>query len=125
MLQRHIVNPEIGFAEAVTTSGAGRTIQLSGNVGFDAQGAIASGGIEAEARQTFANLEATLERAGATLDDITKITAFIVDVEDYPGYAAVRGEVFADRLCASSTVVVAGLVVDARIEIEAVAFVGD
>ena len=123
MIQRQVVNPELGFAEATIVSGTGRVVHLSGNVGFDEDGKLVPGGIEAEARQTFANLERTLERAGGSFDDIVKIAAFIVDRGDYPGYASVRQELFAERLPASSTVVVADLVVDARIEIEAVAFI--
>jgi 2-iminobutanoate/2-iminopropanoate deaminase len=125
MITRQVVNPAAGFAEAVGVTPPGRTIYLSGNVGFDEGGTIVPGGIEAEARATFANLERTLQRAGGTLDHIVKVLAFIVDVADYPGYAKVRQEIFADRLPASSTVVVRGFVVDARIEIEAVAFIPD
>jgi len=125
MITRQVVSPSAGFAEAVTATAPGRTVYLAGNVGFDSNGAIVPGGIEAEARQTFANLERTLARAGGSFDHIVKILAFLVDVEDYPGYAKVRAELFADRLPASSTVVVKGFVVDARIEIEAVAFIPD
>jgi 2-iminobutanoate/2-iminopropanoate deaminase len=124
MIQRQVIDPAAGFAEAVISTPPGRTIHLAGNVGFDADGNIVEG-IDAQARQTFANLEATLERAGGTLDNIVKILAFIVDIDDYPGYAKVRAELFADRLPASSTVVVKGFVVDALIEIEAVAFIPD
>jgi 2-iminobutanoate/2-iminopropanoate deaminase len=125
MIERQVVNPDIGFAEATITSGAGRVVHLSGNVGFDENGQIVPGGIEAEARQTFANLEQTLERAGGSFDDLVKLTTFIVDMNDYAGYARVRQELFAGRLPASSTVIVAGLVVDARIEIEAVAYIAE
>jgi enamine deaminase RidA (YjgF/YER057c/UK114 family) len=124
MIKRQVVNPAAGFAEAVTSAAPGRTVHLAGNVGFDADGNIVEG-IEAQARQTFANLEATLKRAGGTLDNIVKILAFIVDLDDYPGYAKVRAELFADRLPASSTVIVSGFVVDALIEIEGVAFIPD
>jgi enamine deaminase RidA (YjgF/YER057c/UK114 family) len=126
LIERQVVNPAAGFAEAVVIPGpGGRTVYLSGNVGFDEEGNIVPGGIEAETRATFANFERTLERAGGTLDDIVKIQAFIVDLEDYAGYAKVRQEIFADRLPASSTVQVSGFVVDARIEIEGVAFIAD
>ena len=126
MIERQVVNPAAGFAEAVVIPGpGGRTVYLSGNVGFDGEGNIVPGGIEAETRATFANLESTLERAGGTLDHIVKILAFIVDLDDYAGYAKVRQELFADRLPASSTVQVSGFVVDARIEIEGVAFIPD
>jgi 2-iminobutanoate/2-iminopropanoate deaminase len=126
VIERQVVSAQAGFAEAVIVrQSGGRMVYLSGNVGFDEQMQIVSGGIEAEARATFANLERTLQRAGGTLDNIVKILAFIVELEDYAGYARVRQELFADRLPASSTVRVSGFVVDALIEIEAVAYIPD
>lgn len=126
MIERQVVNPAAGFAEAVVVKApGGRTVYLSGNVGFDESGSIVSGGIEAEARATFANLERALARLGGSLDHMVKLLAFIVDLDDYAGYAKVRNELFADRLPASSTVRVSGFVVDARIEIEGVAFIPD
>jgi 2-iminobutanoate/2-iminopropanoate deaminase len=125
MITRHVVDPSFGFAEAVTSTGPGRTIHLAGNVGFGEDGKLVAGGMEAEARATFANLRRTLANAGAGLEHIVKILAFIVDLDTYPDYMKVRAEVFEGNLPASSTVVVKGLVVDALIEIEAVAFVPD
>jgi 2-iminobutanoate/2-iminopropanoate deaminase len=123
MIERRIVDPANGFAEAVVVHSAGRTVYLSGNVGFDSDRTVVPGGIESEARATFANLAETLARAGGSREHIVKILAFIVNIDDYAGYAKVRTEFFGDALPASSTVVVKSFVVDARIEIEAVAFI--
>jgi 2-iminobutanoate/2-iminopropanoate deaminase len=122
-IDRLTTNPSWGFADAVTTSGAGRTIHVSGNVGFGDDEKVVSGGMGAEARATFANIEKTLQNAGADMSHVVKITAFVTSLENYGEYAQVREEVFGDRLPASSTVQVAGLLVGAQIEIEAVAFV--
>lgn len=122
-IDRLMTNPSWGFADAVTTSGAGRTIHISGNVGFGDDGKVVSGGMGAEARATFANIERTLGDAGAGMSHVVKITAFVTSLENYGEYAQVREELFGDRLPASSTVQVAGLLVGAQIEIEAVAFV--
>ena len=65
----------------------------------------------------------TLEASGAKLSDIIKITAFITDLDAYPEYAKVRLELFGDHLPSSATVQVAGLLVGAQIEIDAIAFV--
>lgn len=113
------------FAEAVSVREAdGRWIHVSGNVGFGPDGrTVVPGGIEAEARATFANIADVLQRSGATLEHVVKLLAFIVDVEDYAGYGRVRQETFAGHLPASSTIVVSGFVVEARLEVEAVAFV--
>jgi 2-iminobutanoate/2-iminopropanoate deaminase len=124
-IERVTTNPAAGFADAVTTSGSGRTIYVSGNVGFGAAGKVVDGGMGAEARATFDNIERTLEAAGAKFSDIVKINAFITDLDEYPAYAEVRAERFGDELPASATVEVAGLLVGAHIEIDAVAFVAD
>lgn len=122
-IERHVSNPATGFAEAVTNSGPGRLIHVSGTVGFGEDGKIVSGGMGAEARATFANIASTLEAAGASLADVVSITAYITNIHGYPEYAEVRSELFAGHLPASATVQVAGLVVNAQIEIDAVAFV--
>ncbi len=77
----------------------------------------------AEARATFDNIERVLQAAGADFSQIVKINAFITDLDEYAAYADVRAERFGDKLPASATVEVAGLLVGAHIEIDAVAFV--
>jgi enamine deaminase RidA (YjgF/YER057c/UK114 family) len=124
-IERHTSNPAIGFSDAVTTVGPGRVIYVSGNVGFGDHGSVVAGGMEAEARATFANIERVLGAAGASMSDVVKINAFITDLDSYPEYAKVRLEVFGDKLPASATVQVAGLLVGAHIEIDAVAFLPD
>ena len=77
----------------------------------------------AQAGQVFRNVEAALEAAGATMDDLTKITAFLVNVDDYDAYAAVRADLFPKGGPASSTVIITELVrPDFLIEIEAIAY---
>ncbi len=122
-IERLTTNPAAGFADAVTTSGAGRTIYVSGNVGFGAEGKVVEGGMGAEAAATFDNIERVLNQAGADFLQIVKINAFITDLDEYGDYAAVREQRFGDQLPASATVQVAGLLVGAHIEIDAVAFV--
>jgi enamine deaminase RidA (YjgF/YER057c/UK114 family) len=124
-IERHTSNPAIGFSDAVTTSGAGRVVHVSGNVGFGEDGKVVPGGMGPEARATFSNIERVLTAAGASMSDVIKINAFITDLDAYPDYAKVRSEVFGDELPASATVQVAGLLVGAQIEIDAVAFVAD
>jgi enamine deaminase RidA (YjgF/YER057c/UK114 family) len=124
-IERLTTNPASGFSDAVTSSGPGRLIHVAGNVGFGDDGKVVSGGMEAEARATFDNIARTLKAAGADISNIVKINAFITSLDEYPAYAAVRAELFGDELPASATVQVAGLLVGAHIEIDAVAFVGD
>jgi enamine deaminase RidA (YjgF/YER057c/UK114 family) len=122
-IERLTTNPAAGFADAVTSVGPGRVVYVSGNVGFGSDGKVVAGGMGAEATATFDSIERTLRAAGADFSQIVRITAFITNLDEYPAYAAVRAERFGDQLPASATVQVAGLLVGAHIEIDAIAFV--
>jgi enamine deaminase RidA (YjgF/YER057c/UK114 family) len=122
-IERLTTNPAAGFADAVTTVGSGRVVYVSGSVGFGPEGKVVDGGVGPESAATFDNIERTLQAAGAKLSDVVKINAFITDLDEYPAYAAVRAERFGEQLPASATVEVAGLLVGAHIEIDAVAFI--
>src|SRR5262245_45333136 len=112
------------FAPGIAVTGK-RHVFVSGNVGTDANGqVVGKNDVGAQARQTFKNIEATLAQAGASLKDVVKITTFIVPIDRYGEFAAVRAEVFGGQYPASSTVGVASLVSpDYLIEIEAIAVV--
>ena len=122
-IERLTTNPASGFSDAVTVVGPGRLVHVSGNVGFGGDGRGVSGGMGAEARATFDNIERTLGEAGADLSHVIKINAFVTNLEEYPDYASARAERFGEQLPASATVQVAGLLVGAQIEIDAVAFI--
>jgi enamine deaminase RidA (YjgF/YER057c/UK114 family) len=122
-IERLTTNPASGFSDAVTTVGPGRLIHVSGHVGFGPDGKVVSDGMGAEAEATFDNIERALNESGADLSHVVKINAFVTSLEEYPDYAAVRAERFGEKLPASATVQVAGLLVGAHIEIDAVAFV--
>ena len=116
-------NKPQGFSPATRV---GNTIFVSGQVAVDGSGnLVGEGDCGAQSEQVFKNLEAALTAAGGTRDDITKITAFIVNPDDYPAYAAVRNVIFPENGPASSSVFISGLVSPKfLIEIEAIAVVG-
>lgn len=122
-IERHTTDPAKGFSDAVATSGPGRLVHVAGNVGFGADGKVVGGGMGAEARATFDNIERTLGEIGAEMANIVKIEAYVTSLENYGEYAEARAERFGETLPASSTVQVAGLLVGAQIEIDAVAFI--
>jgi 2-iminobutanoate/2-iminopropanoate deaminase len=124
-IERLTTNPASGFSDAVTSRGPGRLIHVSGNVGFGADGKVVGGGMGAEARATLDNIEHTLDQLGADMSHVVKINAFITSLDEYPAYAEARAERFGEQLPASATVQVAGLLVGAHIEIDAVAFLPD
>ena len=109
------------YSQAVRS---GDLLFTSGQVGFDpASGSLVSGGVEPEARQVLANLAAILEAAGLQVTDVVKTTVFLADMDDFAAINAIYAEAFtdADVMPARSTVQVARLPRDARVEIEAVA----
>ncbi len=101
---------------------AGGLIFVSGQLPIDpATGELVSGDIAAMTRQIFRNIEAVLAAAGSSLDKIVKTTVFLADLGDFQAMNSAYGEFFTQNPPARSTVQVARLPRDARIEIEVVA----
>ena len=100
----------------------GEFLFVSGHVSQDASGTVVGvGDCEAQTRQVFSNIRAVVTTAGATMEDVVKITCFLTDVANFPAYSKVRSEIFPKDPPASSSVVVAGLVnKDYLVEVEAV-----
>ena len=66
------------FSPAVITEGAGRMIFIAGHTGqTDDAGKSLAGDFDAQFRQTFRNIEKTLEQAGAKLRDMVTMTVFL------------------------------------------------
>ena len=103
---------------------AGELVYTSGQIGFDPQtGEMTKGGIEEQTEQTLRNLAAVLEAAGSDISHVLKTTVFLADMNDFAAMNEVYRRHFKDAPPARSTVQVARLPRDARIEIEAVALV--
>jgi 2-iminobutanoate/2-iminopropanoate deaminase len=103
---------------------AGELVYTSGQIGFDPKtGEMVRGGIEEQTEQTLRNLAAVLETAGSDMSHVLKTTVFLADMNDFAAMNEVYRRHFKDSPPARSTVQVARLPRDARIEIEAVALV--
>ena len=115
-------NKPSGFAPATR---AGNLVFVSGQVSVDAEGnLVGQGDALVQSIQCLENIEQALKAAGATRADVTKITAFLVNADDYPSYAQARLDFFGNPGPASSTVFISGLVsADYLVEIEATAVV--
>jgi 2-iminobutanoate/2-iminopropanoate deaminase len=100
---------------------AGDFVYVSGQVPADADGVIVHGGIELQTGVALDNLRKALALAGCTLDDVVKCTVFLTDARDFAGFNKVYAKEFASPPPARSTVVTS-LVIDAKIEIEAIAW---
>lgn len=108
------------FSEAVR---AGDFLFLSGAIGEDANGKLAPGGIQPEARQTLQNIKRVLEDNDASLADVVKCTVFLADIAEWPAFNTVYREFFKKPFPARSAFAASGLAMNARVELECIAYV--
>jgi reactive intermediate/imine deaminase len=100
---------------------AGDTLYMSGQIPLDPKTMqIVDGGIDAQARQVFANLRAVAAAAGATLNDIVKLTILMTDLSEFAKVNEIMATHFDAPYPARATYQVAALPRGARIEVEAV-----
>lgn len=100
---------------------AGDLFYSSGQIPLTAAGDIVLGTIEDQTHQVFANLKAVLAEAGSSLDQVIKTTVFIQDMNDFGSLNEVYASYFGNHKPARSTVEVARLPKDAKVEIEVIA----
>jgi reactive intermediate/imine deaminase len=109
------------FSEAVH---AGDFLFLSGQIGEDpATAKLPPGGIEPESRQVLANVKRVLEANGATLSDVVKCTVFLADIGEWATFNNIYREVFKKPFPARSALGASGLAMNARVELECIAYV--
>jgi 2-iminobutanoate/2-iminopropanoate deaminase len=122
-LQPKALPKPANFSQGVEVAGS-RMIFIAGIVAMDEAGTtVAPGDIKGQTRQVLANIETVLAEAGATRDNIVKITSFLSDLKNYPGFAEVRGEFFKPPYPASTAVQAQLLNAEWLVEIEAIAVV--
>ena len=104
---------------------AGGLVFISGQLGLDpASGNLVEGGVEAETRQSLTNVKNLLEAAGASLEQVTKTTVFLRDINDFQKMNAIYAGFFTSDPPARSAVQVAALPKGGAVEIEVLAVVG-
>jgi 2-iminobutanoate/2-iminopropanoate deaminase len=102
----------------------GDVLYLSGQIGALPDGSLPDG-IEAQARQVMANVEAVLAEAGLGFGDVFHCLVMLADVAEWGAFNRIYLEHFeAGRLPARSAFAAAGLALGARVEIECKAFAG-
>jgi 2-iminobutanoate/2-iminopropanoate deaminase len=101
---------------------AGQMVFLSGQVPMDpASGNLVGGDIAAQTRRVFENLGALLTAAGLSFTNVVRTTVFLADMNDFAAMNQVYATYFAEPYPARSTVQVARLPKDARVEIDLIA----
>lgn len=107
------------YSQAVAVDGY---LYTSGQVGIDSTiGRLVDGGFEAQARQVMANLKAVLENAGCGFEDVVKATIYVTDMGNFSVLNELYGQAMGEHRPARSTVQVAGLPLDALVEIDLIA----
>lgn len=120
------IAPPVGaYSHSVRTNGSGQWLYVAGQIGVDAQGALASG-VQNQADAGWKNLMAVLADAGMGVEHLVKITTYLLDSQDLPAANAVRKQYLGDLRPAATLVVAKALAKPEWLfEIEAVAFKAD
>jgi 2-iminobutanoate/2-iminopropanoate deaminase len=100
----------------------GDFVFLSGQTPIDAAtGKLVEGGIKDQVRQCLGNLGAVLAAAGLSFDAVVKCNVFLVDMADFAAMNEVYAMHFRAPFPARTTIGVASLPLNARVEIEMIA----
>lgn len=102
---------------------AGDFIFISGMVGFGPDGRIVEGGVAAETDRIMADAADILKRAGAALADIVKVSICLTDADDFPAFNEAYARYFRKNPPARVSLV-AKLTIDARVEMDFIAYTG-
>lgn len=101
---------------------AGPFLFASGQIPLRPDGSLVEGDIVAQTHQVLSNIKGVIEEAGGSLSNIVKTTVFIKDMNDFAKMNEVYGQYFGEHKPARSTVEVARLPRDVKVEIEFVAY---
>jgi 2-iminobutanoate/2-iminopropanoate deaminase len=112
------------FSPAVVVTG-GKMVFFAGHGGqVDDNGKSLAGDFAAQTRQTFRNIEVTLQRAGASLKEIVTMTVFITDSRYGQQFTDIRKEIFTENFPASALITCDGLArTDMLVEVQGIAMV--
>ncbi|MBD5266896.1 MAG: RidA family protein [Bacteroides sp.] len=106
------------YSQAIDT---GSMLFASGQIPINpADGSIPEG-IEAQTKQSLANVKAILDAAGLSVDNVVKTTVFLADMGDFAAMNEVYAQVFTAPFPARSAVAVKTLPKNVLVEIEVIA----
>ena len=73
------------------------TLYLAGQIGLDpASGKLVDGGIEKQTDRVMKNLQAVLDAAGYTFDNVVQTQVFVADLNDYKAMNDIYDKYFSD-----------------------------
>jgi reactive intermediate/imine deaminase len=110
---------DLPFSEAVRV---GDTLYLSGQIGvLPGTLEVVPGGLQAQAKQTMANIKTSLEANGYAMSDLVKCTVMLTDMTEWAAFNEIYKTYFVDRYPARSAFGANGLALGARVEVECIA----
>ena len=117
-----------GYSNGVVANG--RTIFISGMIGWDAQGKMVSRDFVGQVRQILRNIVEVLSEANAKPENVVRMNWYVLDkkeyVDSYRQLGIVYREIFGGHYPAMTAVEVSSLIEDAaRVEIEVTAVIPD
>jgi enamine deaminase RidA (YjgF/YER057c/UK114 family) len=112
---------QIGYSRAVVS---GDFVFVSGTTGYDYQAMTISADVVEQTRQTLRNIGAALAEAGASFDDVVRVSYLMPDLGDFEKIWPALQEVFGEIRPAATALQGGLLSPDAKIEIEVTAHLG-
>jgi reactive intermediate/imine deaminase len=104
---------------------AGNTVYMAGQIPLDPKTMqMVEGDFEQEARQVFENIKAVITASGGTFGHVVKVTIFLTDFANFAKVNDLMAQYFQQPYPARSTVAVAALPRNARVEIECTLYLG-
>lgn len=101
---------------------AGNTVYVSGQLPADpATGTLVEGDIQTKTRRALENVRAILQKAGADMGDVVKVTVYLKDMASFAAMNEAYAEYFSEPYPARAAFAVAELPKNADLEVECVA----
>lgn len=110
------------YSQAILAQGV---LYVSGQIALDPQsGNLVGADIEGETHQVMKNLQAILQQAGFSFEDVVKCSIFVKDLSNFNRINSVYGSYFSQQAPARETVEVSRLPKDVNVEISCIAVKG-
>ena len=109
------------YNQAIAVPATSKLVFMAGQIAIDpAIGKVVATTIEEQTEQVLKNIQAVLVEAGADFSNVVKTTVFLVDMADFAAMNAIYGKYFTAPFPARSSIQVAKLPLDVRVEIECI-----